>query len=69
MLSLRLAVMLMRRREDRETLPLSLQARGKTVQIHLDHEWMASHPLSQASLLAEVQAWQSDINDLSLELV
>jgi predicted GNAT family N-acyltransferase len=69
LLSLRLAVMLMRRREDRETLPLSLQARGKTVQIHLDHEWMASHPLSQASLLAEVQAWQSDINDLSLELV
>lgn len=69
LLSLRLAVMLMRRREDRETLPLSLRTRGKTVQIQLDHEWMASHPLTQASLLAEVQAWQSDINDLSLELV
>ncbi|MBX7021490.1 exopolyphosphatase, partial [Providencia rettgeri] len=69
LLSLRLAVMLMRRREDRETLPLRLEARGKTVLIHVDHDWMANHPLTQASLQAEVQAWQSDINDLSLELV
>jgi len=29
---------------------------------------MATHPLSHASLLAEVQAWQTDHNDLTLEL-
>lgn len=68
LLSLRLAVILMRRREDMETLPLHIELQGKKVLIRQNAGWMATHPLSQASLQAEVQAWQTDHNDLSLEL-
>jgi exopolyphosphatase/guanosine-5'-triphosphate,3'-diphosphate pyrophosphatase len=57
LLCLRLAVLLSRRREDPDTLPVTLTADGKNIDITADKAWLESHPLSQYSLKAEKQEW------------
>ncbi|UYO94589.1 exopolyphosphatase [Pollutimonas sp. M17] len=57
LLCLRLAVLLSRRREDQDQLPVTITLNGKGVTINVDREWLASHPLSEYSLQAEKREW------------
>ncbi|HWK69664.1 MAG TPA: exopolyphosphatase [Burkholderiaceae bacterium] len=57
LLCLRLAVLLSRRREDQDQLPVTIALNGKGVTINVDREWLASHPLSEYSLQAEKREW------------
>src|SRR5690606_27486942 len=57
LLCLRLAVLLSRRREDQDQLPVTITPNGKGVTINVDREWLASHPLSEYSLQAEKREW------------
>jgi len=57
LLCLRLAVLLSRRREDPDSLPVSLEADGKNIRVTAEASWLESHPLSQYSLTAERQEW------------
>ena len=57
LLCLRLAVLLSRRREDPDSLPVTLTADGKHILVTADKTWLEAHPLSQYSLNAEKQEW------------
>jgi len=57
-LCLRLAVLLLRRREDLPTLPLTLSVREKSIVIRVDNEWLNAHPLSDFTLHAEESEWR-----------
>lgn len=58
LLCLRLAAVLLRRREDFEPLPLTLSAKGKRFQAKVSKEWLESHPLTEYSLRAEQDEWK-----------
>ncbi len=58
LLCLRLATILMRRRESLEALPIALQRVDDDVHMHADASWLASHPLSEFSLHYECEQWQ-----------
>jgi len=58
-LSLRIAVILHRRRDNSEVLLPALFARQREVRIELSAAWLAQHPLSHASLRAEIDAWRA----------
>lgn len=66
LLCLRLAVLLSRRREDRDQLPIQVHASGSKVVIHADRHWLATHALSQYSLQRERQEWTKAGFDLEL---
>src|SRR5690606_11774633 len=66
LLCLRLAVLLARRREDLETLPLSISAKGNKLRIKVDRNWLATRPLSEYSLLTEQEEWNK--GEFSFEL-
>jgi len=58
-LSLRMAVLLMRRRQDSASLPLSLTVQGEHLIImKVCRQWLAERPLTEFSLRAEMQAWR-----------
>lgn len=63
---LRLAVLLLRRRENISPHPLHLEAGSGTINIHADPEWLASHPLSEFSLKTELDVWRK--MDVGLQL-
>lgn len=65
-LCLRLAVLLLRRRENQEPLPISLEVRGKTVCIHADKAWLQAHSLSDYSLRTEKREWTKAGFDIDL---
>lgn len=54
---LRLAVLLLRRREDISPQPLHLETEPGYINIHADPDWLASHPLSEFSLKSELDVW------------
>jgi len=58
-LSLRIAVILHRRRDNSEVLLPALFARQREVRIELSAAWLAQHPLTHASLRAEIDAWRA----------
>lgn len=57
LLCLRLSLMLMRRREDVNPLPLRLQMDSTGATIYADKHWIAARPLSEFSLRAEQNEW------------
>lgn len=57
LLCLRLAVLLARRREDHEQLPIAISVKGNDVRVKVDKNWLATHPLSEYSLLGEQEEW------------
>src|SRR3546814_16410421 len=50
LLCLRMAVLLARRREDRESLPVSVAANGNNITISSQRAWLASHSLTEYQL-------------------
>jgi len=68
LLSLRLAVLLCRRRETLPELPLSIQAPSGTNSIRVlsSKEWLSSHALSEYSLHNEEQEWKKTGFDFDL---
>src|SRR3546814_20358729 len=54
---LRRGVLSSRRREDRESLPVSVAANGKNITISAQRAWLASHSLTEYSLQAEKREW------------
>jgi len=54
---LRLAVLLSRRRDDREPMPISIQANGHSIRVNADESWLQKHPLTEFSLQAEKREW------------
>lgn len=57
-LCLRLAVLLFRRREDVEPLPLSVSVRGESIVVRVSQNWLTAHPLSDFTLRAEESEWR-----------
>ncbi|HUH59370.1 MAG TPA: exopolyphosphatase [Candidimonas sp.] len=57
LLCLRLAVLLSRRREDQDELPITVLANGKSIRVSADKTWLANHPLSEYSLQSEKRDW------------
>jgi exopolyphosphatase/guanosine-5'-triphosphate,3'-diphosphate pyrophosphatase len=57
-LSLRLAVLLFRRREDISPLPLKVSVKGESIVVKVDAAWLADHPLSDYTLRAEESEWR-----------
>ncbi len=57
LLCLRLAVLLSRRRDDHDTLPITILANGKSIRVSADSSWLANHPLSEFSLQSEKRDW------------
>ncbi len=57
-LSLRLAVLLFRRRQDMAQLPLSVSVKGTSIVAKVHGKWLASHPLSDFTLRAEDAEWR-----------
>lgn len=66
LLCLRLAVMLMRRREDLESLPIQLRRDSKKITVEYDQDWFASRPLSKFTLQTEQSQWTR--TELSVKL-
>src|SRR5699024_2747101 len=66
LLCLRLAVLLARRREDNERLPIAISARNNHIRVTVESDWLATHPLSEYSLLAEQEEWNK--GEFSFEL-
>jgi len=57
-LCLRLAAMLLRRREDIDTpLPIRVSVRGRSIVVKADAAWMREHPLTDYTLRAEESEW------------
>ncbi|MCQ9615806.1 Ppx/GppA family phosphatase [Paenalcaligenes niemegkensis] len=67
LLCLRLAVMLMRRREDLPALPIQLHNSDKKVIIENDKVWFSSRPLSEYTLRTEQQQWLKAHFELKLK--
>jgi exopolyphosphatase/guanosine-5'-triphosphate,3'-diphosphate pyrophosphatase len=57
-LSLRLAALLCRRREEVEALALSVSVNGASIVTRVRREWLAKHPLTDFSLHAEESEWR-----------
>nr|MBF0685450.1 exopolyphosphatase [Pseudomonas sp.] len=57
LLCLRLAAVLLRRREDFEPAPLTLSANGKHFRANVSSAWLEAHPLTEYSLRAEQEEW------------
>ncbi|WP_345797134.1 Ppx/GppA phosphatase family protein [Castellaniella sp. MT123] len=55
---LRLAVLLLRRREPVDTLPFGIRANSQTVTLSVNGDWLDSHPLSGFLLKTEVEVWR-----------
>lgn len=55
---LRLAVLLLRRREPAGTLPFGIRAQGQTITLSVNGNWLDSHPLSGFLLKTEVEVWR-----------
>ena len=60
-LSLRLAVLLFRRRGEIEPLPLTASVRGDSIVVRVNKEWLAQHPLSDFTLRAEEAEWSGGL--------
>ncbi|RTZ44669.1 exopolyphosphatase [Candidimonas sp. SYP-B2681] len=58
LLCLRLAVLVSRRRDNTGSLPITVKANGKSVQISADRSWLQAHPLTEFSLKAEKHEWE-----------
>ncbi|NYT65162.1 exopolyphosphatase [Alcaligenaceae bacterium] len=58
LLCLRLAVLLSRRRQDLDTLPIALCANGNTIYLEMRKDWLHSHPLSEYALEREKSEWE-----------
>ncbi len=57
-LALRLASLLMRRREDLSPLPLQAGREGETVLLRVDSAWLAEHPMTDYALRSEASEWR-----------
>jgi exopolyphosphatase/guanosine-5'-triphosphate,3'-diphosphate pyrophosphatase len=57
-LSLRLAALLCRRREEVEAIALSVSVKGNSIVTTTHRDWLAKHPLTDFSLHAEESEWQ-----------
>jgi exopolyphosphatase/guanosine-5'-triphosphate,3'-diphosphate pyrophosphatase len=57
-LSLRLAVLLFRRREDLASLPLAVSLNNDGIVVRVKQDWLAKHPLSNVTLQAEESEWK-----------
>jgi len=57
LLCLRLAVVLSRRRETQEAVPVRLMIKGRHLRVQVDKAWLASRPLTEYSLHAEEKEW------------
>jgi len=57
-LSLRLAVLLFRRRQDISPLPLKVSVKGDSIVAKVDAGWLDKHPLSDFTLRAEHSEWR-----------
>ncbi len=57
LLCLRLSTMLMRRREDLDTLPLRIAVSPRGATIYADKNWITTRPLSEFSLRTEQSEW------------
>lgn len=66
LLCLRLAVLLSRRREDRDDVPLQLRANNCHIAISAEKAWLADHALSEYSLQRERQEWAKAGFDIEL---
>ncbi|MGB6008546.1 exopolyphosphatase [Castellaniella sp.] len=55
---LRLAVLLLRRREARDTLPIKLVAQAQHITLSTPAGWLAAHPLSGFLLKGETEVWR-----------
>ncbi|MNS81251.1 Exopolyphosphatase [compost metagenome] len=56
-LSLRLAVLLFRRRGEIEPLPLTASVRESSIVVRVNRDWLTQHPLSDFTLRAEEAEW------------
>ena len=56
-LSLRLAVLLCRRREDIVPMPLTVSVKGSSIVTRVNKKWLATHPLTDFSLHGEEDEW------------
>lgn len=55
---LRLAVLLLRRREARDTLPIRLSAQAQHITLSVPAGWLPAHPLSGFLLKGETEVWR-----------
>jgi len=70
LLSLRLAVLLCRRRETLETVPLQLRRKANRVTIQVDDPWLQAHALTAYSLRAEMKGWcKAGLHGVQVELI
>jgi len=70
LLSLRLAVLLCRRRETLETMPLQLRRKANRVTIQMDARWLQARALTAYSLRAEARYWRkSGLHGVQAELI
>ena len=67
LLCLRLSIMLMRRREEVDPLPLRLKMDATGATVYADKQWVAARPLSEFSLRAEQNEWAKA--NISIKLV
>ncbi|TAL89779.1 MAG: exopolyphosphatase [Candidimonas sp.] len=67
LLCLRLAVLLSRRREDLDTLPLKVSANHDTISVQAKTLWLSNHPLSAYTLRGEMTEWGK--SDFKFELI
>ncbi|NYT38582.1 Ppx/GppA family phosphatase [Allopusillimonas soli] len=58
LLCLRLAVLLSRRRENQERVPVSLRTDGHLVEARVDEAWLEARPLSEFLLKSEEKEWR-----------
>lgn len=58
LLCLRLAVVLSRRRQDLEALPITLRTNGNSICLEIAQDWLQNHPLSEYALEREKSEWQ-----------
>ncbi len=63
---LRLAVLLMRRRDDLGNLPFMIKANGNSIRVNTDEAWLKAHPLTEFSLQAEKHEWNKAGFDFEL---
>lgn len=56
---LRLAVLLLRRREPLAVQPITLRAQAQHIALNIAPAWLSAHPLSEFSLQAEVGIWRT----------
>lgn len=66
LLCLRLAVLLSRRREDLDALPLQLKTENSHITISASKAWLSEHALSEYSLQRERQEWAKAEYDVAL---